>query len=125
MNKIKLLVPFMGLFFLFSYSMSRTDNEDIISLPDIDISGSPNSIVPLPVVVPSIFTDVFVKYTKIVAPNGRPVQLLAQADWTDDKLVKVRNILEHMLTDYPGSTYGSDNLIDVEYLQFKNKRIKL
>jgi hypothetical protein len=81
---------------------------DVVTLPDIDISGSPNGIVPLPDSVPSVFTDVFVKYTKVIAPNGKPIHFLAQADWTDDKLIKVRNILAHMLTDYPGSQYGSD-----------------
>jgi hypothetical protein len=81
---------------------------DTITLPEIDISGSENGSVPLPKTVPSVFAEVFVKYTKIVAPNGKPIHLLAQADWTDDKLIKVRNILEHMLTDFPGSEYGSN-----------------
>ena len=81
---------------------------DVVTLPDIDISTSPNGIVPLPESVPSVFSDVFVKYTKVFAPNGKPIHFLAQSDWTDDKLIKVRNILAHMLTDYPGSQYGSD-----------------
>ncbi len=92
---------------IFTYTQEK-ETRDVVTLPEIDISGSPNGIVTLHESVPSIFTDVFVKYTKIIAPNGKPVHLLAQADWTDDKLIKVRNILEHMLTDYPGSQYGSD-----------------
>jgi len=92
---------------IFAYTQEK-ESQYVVTLPDIDISGSPNGIVPLPKTMPSVFTDVFVKYTKVVAPNGKPIHLLAQADWTDDKLAKVRNILEHMLTDYPGSEYGSD-----------------
>ncbi len=92
----------------FSAAPMEKGNGDVVTLPEIDISGSPNGIVPLPATVPSVFTDVFVKYTKTVAPNGKPIHFLAQPDWTDDKLIKVRNILEHMLTDYPGSPYGCD-----------------
>lgn len=92
----------------FSASPVEKGNGDVVTLPEIDISDSPNGIVLLPATVPSIFTDVFVKYTKVIAPNGKPIHFLAQADWTDDKLIKVRNILEHMLTDYPDSQYGSD-----------------
>jgi hypothetical protein len=82
-------------------------NTQVVTLPNIDISGSPNGIVPLPENVPSAFTDIFSKYTKIIAPNGRPIHFLAQDDWTDDKIIKARNVMEHILTDYPGSKYGS------------------
>jgi len=75
----------IGLIMFFTLTLSSHPQEkvhwDVVTLPDIDISGS---------------------------PNGKPIHLLAQDDWTDDKLIKVRNILEHMLTDYPGSEYGSD-----------------
>lgn len=97
----------MALFAFSSYAQEKGYG-GVVTLPDIDISDSPNGIVTLPATVSSVFTDVFVKYTKVIAPNGKPIHMLAQADWTDDKLIKVRNILVHMLTDYPGSQYGSD-----------------
>jgi hypothetical protein len=102
------VVLFMISIFVVSAQSQEKVYRNVVTLPEIDISGSPNGIVSLPDTVSSIFTDVFVKYTKVVAPNGKPIHLLAQEDWTDDKLVKVRNILEHMLTEYPGSQYGSD-----------------
>ena len=108
MNKKFLPILFLGLLVVFSFTESYSGDDDVVTLPEIDTSGSPHGIVPLPATVPSVFTDVFVKYTKVIAPNGKPIHFLAQADWTDDKLIKVRNILEHMLTDYPGSQYGSD-----------------
>jgi hypothetical protein len=109
MMKIKtLLMLSLSILLLFSFVKSYSEDADVVTLPNIDISDSPNGIVPLPDSVPSVFKDVFVKYTKVIAPNGKPIHLLAQADWTDDKLIKVRNILEHMLTDFPGSEYGSD-----------------
>jgi len=79
-----------------------------VTLPDIDISQSPNGIVLLPENVPHVFRDVFVKYTKIYAPNGKPIHILAQDRWTDDQIKKGRNVLEFILTDYPGSEYGND-----------------
>lgn len=78
------------------------------AFPDIDITLSPDGIVPLPETVPPVFRDVFTKYTKITAPNGKPIHLLAQAGWTDVQIKKARNVLEFILTDYPGSEYGSD-----------------
>jgi len=93
---------------LFSRAGSRSGDQNAITIPEIDISASPNGIVPFPKSGPAVLSEVFVKYTKVVAPNGRPIHLLAQADWTDDKLIKVRNVLEHMLTDFPGSVYGSE-----------------
>jgi len=80
----------------------------IHTLPEIDISGAPGGIVDLPETVPSVFTDVFTKYTKIIAPNGQPIHMLAQADWTEDQIKKARNVLQFMLTDVPGTQYGQD-----------------
>jgi len=79
-----------------------------VTLPDIDISQSPNGIVRLPENVPQVIRDVFIKYTKIYAPNGKPIHILAQDGWTDDQIKKGRNVLEFILTDFPGSAYGND-----------------
>ena len=78
------------------------------SLPDIDISGSPDGVVSLPDDVPSVIKAVFVKYTKVVAPNGKPIHLLAQDSWTVDQIKHARNVLEHILRDFPGSVHGND-----------------
>jgi len=40
--------------------------------------------------------------------NGKPIHILAQDGWTDDQVKHGRNVLEHILTDYPGSVYGDD-----------------
>lgn len=98
---------FFFLFLTIFISCQKTDKE-LVTLPEIDISASPNGIVELPEDVPSVFRDVFTKYTKILAPNGKPIHMLAQAGWTDDQIKKARNVLQFILTDYPGSEYGSD-----------------
>jgi hypothetical protein len=86
----------------------KKPEKELVTLPEIDISASPSGIVELPENVPSVFKDVFTKYTKIIAPNGKPIHILAQAGWTDDQIKKARNVLQFILTDYPGSEYGSD-----------------
>ena len=50
----------------------------------------------------------FDRYTKVIAPNGKPIAILAQRRISDVQMVRARGILEHFLTDYPGSLYGSD-----------------
>lgn len=109
--KTKKRLVLFGLFLLLSGASVGTGQEGSATLPDIDISASPKGVVPFPENTPRIFTDVFSKYTKIVAPNGKPIHFLAQDAWSDDKLVRVRQLMEHMLTDYPGSKYGYDKSV--------------
>jgi hypothetical protein len=105
MRKLSFIFFILILALLISCQKSE---EEVFTLPEIDISGSPNGIVKLPEDAPSVFRDVFAKYTKIIAPNGKPIHILAQAGWTDDQIKKGRNVLQFILTDYPGSEYGSD-----------------
>jgi len=84
---------------------------EAVTLPEIDISGSPNGIVTLPDNVPSAISDIFVKYTKILAPNGKPIHFLAQKAWTDVQIAHARNVLSYLLEDFPGSEYGNNKSI--------------
>lgn len=78
------------------------------ALPFIDVSHAPDRIVALPAEVDAAIRAVFVYYTKVVAPNGKPIHILAQDGWTRDRIIKARNVLEHILRDVPGSKYGAD-----------------
>jgi len=102
-----MIVYLVGTLALLACSVSDSGHAQVVTLPEIDISGSPNGVVPLPENTPSVFTDVFSKYTKLIAPNGKPIHFLAQDAWSDDKILKARNVMEYLLTDYPGSIYGS------------------
>ena len=82
--------------------------EQRVTLPEIDISTSSDGIVELPDNVPAVFKKYFVNYTKIIAPNGKPIHILAQNGWTNDQIKHGRNVLEHILNDYAGSFYGND-----------------
>lgn len=81
---------------------------DYEALDAIDISQSTNGIVPLPASVGKTLTSIFVKYTKVTAPNGKPIHLMAQEGISDLQFIKAREVLIFHLTDVPGSRYGSD-----------------
>ena len=66
MNTAILLIAIM-----LAVGAASPQQEGGATLPDIDISGSANGIVTLPDHVPDVFRDVFVKYTKVFAPNGK------------------------------------------------------
>jgi hypothetical protein len=77
----------------------------------------PKSIYPLDVMlgieeVPASlgqqFFKAFDRYTKITAPNGKPIHIVAQNEITNEQILRSRGILQHYLKDYPGSVYGND-----------------
>ena len=81
---------------------------ELVTLPDIDTSGSPDGIVDLPADVPEAFHEHFVKYTYFPTPDGRRIHILASDGWTRDQIKHGRNVMEFLLTDVPGSVYGDD-----------------
>lgn len=50
----------------------------------------------------------FDRYTKVDTPNGGVIHIVAQDGVLDNQIVRSRAILQHFLTDYPGSLYGAD-----------------
>ncbi len=50
----------------------------------------------------------FDRYTKVATPNGGAIHIVAQDGILESQIVRSRNILQHYLTDYPGSMYGAD-----------------
>ncbi|MGF1715362.1 hypothetical protein L4D08_10780 [Photobacterium chitinilyticum] len=50
----------------------------------------------------------FNRYTKVKAPNGKAIHIIAQDKLSDNQIVRARSVLEHFLTPYPGSEYGAD-----------------
>ena len=111
MPKNNLIPILLGTLLLLSCTGADSASGQVVTLPDIDISGSPNGIVPLPSNTPAVFREVFSKYTKLIAPNGKPIHFLVQDAWSDDKILKARNVMEHQLASYPGSRYGDDKAV--------------
>ncbi|WP_217696661.1 hypothetical protein [Photobacterium proteolyticum] len=50
----------------------------------------------------------FNRYTKVTAPNGKAIHLIAQDKLSDNQIIRARSVLEHYLMPYPGSEYGAD-----------------
>lgn len=79
------------------------------TLPDdIDITTTPNGVVALPSTVSPVFTNLFDRYTKIMAPNDQAIHFLLQDQVTDEMAVRAREVMRFFLTDVPGSFYGSN-----------------
>jgi hypothetical protein len=98
-------------------SNSKTDTAIPVTTPDpttpttelsaetlaLDISDVPETLI-------STYSKAlkFNRSTKIDTPDGNAIHIVAQDEVTDNQIVRSRNILQHYLTDYPGSTYGED-----------------
>ncbi|PIE82115.1 MAG: hypothetical protein CSA11_01735 [Chloroflexi bacterium] len=81
------------------------------SAPTIPIAGTVLSITetaPIPDSFPSQIRNNFDRYTQVIAPNGKPIIIYAQANLTDAQITQARNTLIFWLTDVPGSQFGAD-----------------
>lgn len=65
-------------------------------------------ITPVPETLGWRYRAGFKRYTKVTAPNGKPIHIVAKSGITNEQILRCRGILEHYLRDYPGSLYGSD-----------------
>ncbi len=77
-------------------------------LDNIDISQSRYGVVPLPESLGKTLNGLFSKYTKHIAPNGKPIHIFGQSGVSDLQVVRAREILKYHLTDAPGTQYGND-----------------
>jgi len=77
-------------------------------LDNIDTSASPWGVVPLPEALGKTLNGLFSKYTKHIAPNGKPIHIFAQSGVSDLQVVRAREILTFHLTDASGTQYGHD-----------------
>lgn len=65
-------------------------------------------IKPLPEDAPAYLRrEGFTKYTNVIAPNGKPIRIIAQAGVRDIAVARARNLLVFFLTDVPGSRHGA------------------
>lgn len=90
------------------YDVPAEIDIDYEVLDRIDTAGSPYGVVPLPKELGKSLNGLFSKYTKHLAPNGKPIHIFAQAGVSDLQVVRAREILKFHLTDAPGTQYGHD-----------------
>jgi len=62
----------------------------------------------VPASLGSVYRSNFQRYTKIVTPKGGSIHIVAQSRISNEQMVRARNVLQHFLTDLPGSQYGAD-----------------
>ena len=91
------------LLFLVAFIQRSYSDGNIHYLPDssLRVSG-------IPVELGAVYQKNFNRYTEVVAPNGKPIRIFVQDELRNTQVVKVRNVLEHYLTDYTGSLFGSN-----------------
>ena len=108
----------------YQVSVNADKNEEQIKvariLANLSIDESANGIILLSEQVPPIIRNVFNRYTRITAPSGKPIHLLAQSGWSEDQILKARNVLQHLLMDHPGSVYGSNKTAVANAMADKN-----
>lgn len=92
----------------------------IVQLQDIDISKTKTGIVPLPNGFHKKMNEIFTKYTKITAENGRPIHLFAQSGVDDEKLMRAREILRMYLSPVSNSEYGSSKFFVANSMADRN-----
>lgn len=90
------------------YDVPEEIDIDYDVLDNIDTSASPLGVVPLPEELGKTLNGLFAKYTKHMAPNGKPIHIFSQAGVNDLQVVRAREILKYHLTDAPGTQYGHD-----------------
>ncbi|QZE14313.1 hypothetical protein K4L44_17665 [Halosquirtibacter laminarini] len=117
---MKGLALFYAIFMLVSIVSCKPEKEVINSLSIADITIHENGIIPTPDGVPKSIEKTFSKYTKITAPNGRPIHFFAQSEVADRKIVRARQILEMYLTDVKGSRYGGFKFIVANSMADRN-----
>jgi len=50
----------------------------------------------------------FTKYIEVIAPNGKPIPIIAQKGVRDIAVARCKNLLKFFLTNVPNSKYGAD-----------------
>jgi len=110
MNLSKMI---FAILFLFSFTACELD--DLVN-PVGDNNGTTplNTDLGIEAVPSSLgnkYTKHFDRYTKVVAPNGKAIHIVAQNKITDEQIVRCRSILEHYLTNLEGATYGNKGAI--------------
>ena len=105
--EIKIIFPiYLIIVFLAIPCLAKNNNFKALPI-DIDISKSSNGIVMMPNNVDKIFKD-FDRYTKINAPNGKPIHIVVEPGYNDRQVIYARKVLINHLTNLPGTKYGHD-----------------
>jgi Ca2+-binding RTX toxin-like protein len=92
-----------------NYSSKVQGNADasVASLQSINTSSGELGVVELPSTVDAKIRATFKWYTQVTAPNGRRIHMLAQSNWSVEKVAYTRTVLEHYLANNNSIIYGN------------------
>ncbi len=107
MNRTVLLLSIMVLSTLVSISCKKEDNNPSNN-PPAKVTPGTGISASIPSSLDKVYRKNFNRYTKVTTPNGGSIHIVAQANLTDEQIIRCRSVLEFYLTDYPGSLYGTD-----------------
>lgn len=99
----KLLFVIIAITFLFTACKKETLTPQVPGQLNNELG-----IEAVPTSLGNTYTSNFNRYTKVVAPNGKAIHIVAQSNITEEQIVRCRSILTHFLTDLEGSQFGSD-----------------
>jgi len=85
-------------------------NDLSVPFTTVDSMFSIVKIAPIPDHFPSKVRSSFNRYTQVVMPNGKPINIYAQNKISDAQMIQVRNMLIFWLTNIPNSYYGADKI---------------
>jgi hypothetical protein len=106
---VKRIIHFVGIFLVVTHLTGCSKNEQLVMPPpllkDNSALGIENKI---PSSLDAIYVSNFNRYTKVVAPNGKSIHIVAQNKLTTEQIIRCRSILEHYLQNLPNSQYGDD-----------------
>ena len=85
-------------------SESQVDVQSKLAV--IDTHKNRQRIVDLPDGIYRGINRHFKKYTNVLAPNGKPIHILAMDGWSVDRILRTRKVLEHFLADVPDRQWG-------------------
>ena len=80
---------------------TTTHVDPVSNLTVVDIAPVPDSF-------PSNIRATFDRYTQVIPPNRRPINIYAQNRINDAQMIQARNTLIFWLTDVADTTYGAD-----------------
>ncbi len=95
----------------FNSTVGTNTDASVASLQNLDLSAGELNVIELPSSVDQKIRTVFKWYTYVQAPNGKPIHLLGQDQWTIEQMAYTRSVMEHYLTSIPLLIYGDKTIV--------------
>lgn len=89
-------------------SHTQTSEHNLVDCSNALAQGKAQGIMAVPSYASKKYKQVFCKYSKLVAPNGKPIHIYAQAQISNEQMLRAKSILAFYLENVPTSEYGKN-----------------